>query len=135
MINHFSLFGSKSASTVRHQSTILSISDSRAEVRNGMLTEGAAFLFALRSITRNNDISYLNSSDSRADTFDNSCSLMTKNDRPKALSIKSIKFIDVCMAESVRDNFNSNFSSFGRVNPDLLDGERLFRLVSNCSFT
>lgn len=135
MINHFSLFCSKSACTVRHQSNILSVSDSRAEVRNWMLAEVAAFLFALRSVARNNHISHLHSTDSRPNTFDNGCGLVTDNDRPQAFSIKSIELIDVCMTESIRDNFYSNFSSFGRVYPDLLNDKRLFGLVSNCSFT
>ena len=57
MIDHFTFFCSESTGTVRHQSTILSVSNCRTEIGDWMLAEGAAFLFALRSITRNDNVS------------------------------------------------------------------------------
>ena len=133
VIDDFALFCSESAGTIRHQSDILCVSNGWAEVRSRVFTEGATFLFALRGVAGDDNVSNFNSSDSRTNTFNDGRGLVPNNDGPNRLSVKSIELINISMAERIGDDFDSNFSSFGRIYPDFFDDEGFFGPIGDGS--
>jgi len=59
---------------------------------------------------------------------------MPNDDRPEGLSVKSIKLIDIGVTKCIGDDFDSDFSSFRRINPDFFNAQGFFGFISNCSF-
>jgi hypothetical protein len=60
------------------------------------------------------------------DGFDNAPSFVAENAWEETLGIMSVKRVDICMAESVGDNFHAHFASLWGVDGDGFEGERLF---------
>jgi hypothetical protein len=106
-------------------------SDLRAEVGLVALTEDAIVLKALRCIARNNSIANLNISDTLTNTFNNTRGLMTQDAWEKTFRVVTIKSVNICVAESVGNDLNSDFSSLGRSYLNLSDIEGLLRSPGN----
>lgn len=130
MEDGLAVFG-ESGGAVRHHSLALSGSNLRAEVSFVTLTEDAIILEALRGIARDNSITNLNISDTLADAFNNTCGFVTQDAWEKAFGVVTIKSVNICVAESVGNDLNSDFSSLGRSYFNLSDIEGLLRSPGN----
>lgn len=111
----------------------MSGSDCRAEVGLGMFAVDAGFLLALRSVTGNDNIPNLNTSDSSTNALHNSSSLMSEDDGEDSFRVASIQGVDISMAQSIGDDFDSHFSSLGRIDLNLLNNHGLLGPVGYCS--
>lgn len=84
MVDLFTVFGVEASGTVRHHSFALFVPNGGAQVGLRVLTVKAGLLAALRSIARDDNVSYLDSSDSFSYAFDDASGLMAEDAGPVA---------------------------------------------------
>jgi len=92
----------------------------------------ARLFVALRSVARDHNITNFDAVHIGTDTLDNTCGFMTKDTGPvRSCSTATIKFIDIGVAKSIGEHFDSDLSFFGRINGDGLYFESFFRSVGD----
>lgn len=119
MKNLLSVLVGETGSSIWHQSLSLCGSNLRTEVALA-LTKHTVSLETLRSITRNHNVSRLNTRYTLTNTLNNGSSLMSQNAREKTFRITAIKSVDISMAECISNHLNSDFSFFGCCHPHIL---------------
>lgn len=136
MVNSFTFFIGKSTCSIRHHSFSLSSPYSRTKVGALTHTIKTFFFHALRSVTWDHNISNLHTSHPRTHTFNDGSCLMTKDTGPtRSSATAAFKLIDISMTKSIRNYFDSNFSSFWWSDPNFLNYKRFFGLISDGCLT
>ena len=85
----------------------------------------------MRSVAGNDDIADFDSSYVFAHTLDDTSSLVAEDAGEAALGIAAVQSVDIGMAQSVRDNFDSDLAFSGGSHPHFLDLHGLLGGVSN----
>ena len=98
-----------------------------------MHTIDTCFLHALRGVTWHNYISNFYSGDTFADTLNNPCSFMSKDTGKASFGVASIESVNICMAESIGNDFDSNLAFLWRRNPNFFNDHWLFGFIGDCS--
>lgn len=134
MENLLAILVCKPRGSIWHQPFSLSCPDFRAKITLA-LAEHTISLQTLRSIAWDHNVSRFNTRYSLANALDNCSSLMSQNAGEKPLRITAVKSVNVRMAESIRNDFDTDFSLFRSSYPHILVAERLFGPVGHCCLT
>ena len=89
-------------------------------IRVTVLAKQAWLFHALRSITGNHYVSHFHSRYSLSNTLNHCGGLVSQNTGVNSFGVSSFNNINIGVAEGIRNNFDSNFSSFGGVNKYVL---------------
>ena len=98
------------------------------------LTEETVPFLALRSVAGNNEITNFVVSDTFANTLDHCGSFVTQHNGEETLGILTSKSVDVSVAQSISDDFDSDFSFARGFDLDFDDLHRLIRFERDCGF-
>ena len=85
------------------------------------------------SVARNDCISHLNIRDTRSHTFNKSEGFVAQNNWELSFGIMTVKGVDICVAQCIRENFDSDFSFLWNSNLNICHIQRLLSLPSHGS--
>jgi hypothetical protein len=111
--------------TIGHDTVTLGATNLGAEIGLGALAKDARGLATLRSVARNHMITDSDRSDTFTNALDDTSSLVTENARKEPLRVLAIQSVNIRVAERVRDDLDTDFSSLGRVDRNNLFGQGL----------
>mmetsp|Transcript_2327 Transcript_2327/g.6659 ORF Transcript_2327/g.6659 Transcript_2327/m.6659 type:complete len:252 (-) Transcript_2327:48-803(-) len=117
--------------SIWHHSLSLRGSNLGAKISLRALTENARRLATLRSVARDHMITDSNRCDAFSNRLNNTPSFVTKDAWEQSFRIKTIQSVDIRVAQSVRDNFDSDFASLWWIYGNLLFDHRLLGATSD----
>ena len=95
------------------------------------MAENAIVFLAFGGITWDYNVSDLKGGDTLSNTLNDSCGLMAKNGREQAFRIMALKSVNVGVAKSICNDFDSDFSILWCVNHNFGHIKRLLCLPGN----